>query len=78
MTQPNHLCDSWCLWFGVQPLGCATQRRLKPVLQTSTSRPLGVFLSPMKIPPSLGPVGAGPVPALAPSENNKSQITDHG
>src|SRR5437867_6085642 len=27
----------WCLGFGVQPLGCATPRRLKPVLQTSTS-----------------------------------------
>src|SRR6266496_3827737 len=26
------------LRFGVQPLGCATQRRLKPVLQTSISR----------------------------------------
>ena len=34
-------------------------------------------MSPMKIHPCLGSVGAGPVPALAPSENNKSQITDH-
>src|SRR5213594_1989919 len=30
--QPNRL------GFGVQPLGCATQRRLKPVLQTSISQ----------------------------------------
>ena len=33
------------LGYGVQPLGCAAELRLKPVLQTSTSRFPGVFVS---------------------------------
>src|SRR6058998_3329989 len=36
--QPNYLRDPWSLGFGLRPSGCAASRRLKPLLQTSTSR----------------------------------------
>src|SRR5436309_13449490 len=35
---PCHQNQSRPLGFGVQPLGCATQRRLKPVLQTEDTK----------------------------------------